>query len=151
MRKHCKRRIYAKLNTIAYCLEGARPTAADQQEKLVMRELGSIENIVKGSASEIDWHDLNACLTICEELARANIGPEALPACEQARATLKDMAARWRDTGKMGVSGQGLQALRDLAEYHQLQRSSITRFVYETHLKKAINRTKSRAPGILTL
>lgn len=48
----------------------------------------------------------------------------------------------------MVMSGPGLQALRDLYEYHDLQRQSISRSEYEKWIRTAENRTRSKAPEV---
>jgi len=51
----------------------------------------------------------------------------------------------------MGTTGPGLQAMRDLFEYHDLQRSSISRGEYERHIQSAINAIRSKAPGVVEI
>lgn len=43
-------------------------------------------------------------------------------AIDRAQAGLSDAHDRFKATGRMGLSGPAIQAMRDLAEYHDLQR-----------------------------
>jgi hypothetical protein len=43
----------------------------------------------------------------------------------------------------MGLSGEGIQAVRDLIEYADLQQSSISRSEFERYIQKTINFIKS--------
>jgi hypothetical protein len=45
-------------------------------------------------------------------------------------------AERYEKTRKMGLSGAGIQAVRDVYEYHDLQRTSIARSTYEQMIEK---------------
>jgi hypothetical protein len=71
------------------------------------------------------------------------IGPEAMPDCHLAEAALVDAAARYQRTGRMGLTGPGIQALRDVIGWHQAQRSNIARSQYEEAIRLTAARIKS--------
>jgi hypothetical protein len=77
---------------------------------------------------------------------RLGIGREAMSACQQAKDSLIEAANRYNSTGRMGLTGAGIQAARDLIEYHDLQRRSISRSQYEQILTKTANRLRSTMP-----
>jgi hypothetical protein len=79
------------------------------------------------------------------------IGPEALPACHDAQAALVEAARRYETTQRMGLTGPGIQALREVYEYHDLQRSSVSRALYEQMIVKTRHRLTSRAKEVLEL
>ena len=54
---------------------------------------------------------------------------------------------RFKATGKMGLTGQGIQAVRHLVEYHDLQRQSISRSEYEDWIKTTANYIRSQHPS----
>jgi hypothetical protein len=80
---------------------------------------------------------------LTETLAGMYIGPEALPDCKTAEKALIEAAERFELTGSMGLSGVGLQAVRAVIEWHDLQRSSVARSVYERAIKLTSARIKS--------
>lgn len=82
-------------------------------------------------------------MNLCETLAHEGVGPEALEPCAKAQDALIDAARRFTKTQKMGLTGPGLQALRDVIEWHDLQRSSISRSQYERVIKLTVDRVKS--------
>ena len=84
-------------------------------------------------------------LTMCEVMARSGVGSEALPTCEAAQEALKAAAIRFEQTKRMGTNGPGLQAFRDLYEYHDLQRTSVHRSEYEKFLRLGTNHLKSKS------
>jgi hypothetical protein len=48
----------------------------------------------------------------------------------------------------MGLTGEGIKAIRDVIEYHDLQRSSISRSEYERLIRLTSSRIKSGAVTI---
>jgi hypothetical protein len=46
------------------------------------------------------------------------------------------------------MSGPAIQAIRDLIEYHQLQRTSISRGEYERYIRKTADRIRSKHPSL---
>ena len=48
----------------------------------------------------------------------------------------------------MGITGPALQCLRDVYEFHDLQRTSISLSEYEKHIKDTANRIRSKAPEV---
>lgn len=148
MRKATKRKVYQLINSVAHAIDGARITENRLLDELRLRELAAIEAFRTGKATLNDWHDLAAMLNVCETMAEAGIGPEALEACALAETELMAAGKRFEATGRMGLTGPGLQAVRDVYEFHDLQRQSVSRSVYEKQIARCANRIKSKAPGV---
>ena len=88
-------------------------------------------------------------LNLAETMAKNGIGPEVIETCDLVQAELHLAALRYERTKKMGLTGAGLQAVRDLYEYHDLQRTSIARSEYERMIKKTKDYILSNAPCVL--
>lgn len=151
MRKHTKRKVWACANPVAYVIDGIRPTPEHLLDNLRTRELMQIEAFRTGKATKQDWHGLTDMLNLAETMARGGVGPEALEACERAQTGLLQAAKRYEATGRMGMTAAGLQALRDLYDYHDLQRQSISRGEYEKFIAKTINRIRSRSAEVVEI
>lgn len=151
MRKQCKRRIYKLVNPIEFAIQGAAYTPEDHLNKLRLLELASIDAFAHGKATVADWHSLCGMLNLCETMARMGIGPEAIPVCKAAQEALKDAQERFERLGRMGTTGPGLQALRELYQFHDLQRSSVSRSEYEKAIKATGDRIRSKAPEVVEL
>jgi len=151
MRKHCKRKIWATtgFDAVQHAIAGACITNSASREKLQMRELSALESITHGAGTIQDWRDLADVINLCETAARMNVGPEALPACAIAQDMLIQAAKRFEETGKMGLTGEGIAAMRDVIEYHDLQRQSIPRSQYEQIIRKTAWRIRSHAPEVV--
>jgi hypothetical protein len=126
-------------------------TPPDVLDKLRQRELTSIEAFRMGQADLADWKMMNDMANLCETMAKSGIGPEALESAERTHEYLLEAYHRYNKTKKMGTSGLGLVAFRDCYEYHDLQRQSVSRSVYEQMLRKTINQIISKAPGVMEL
>lgn len=147
-RKHTRRKVYALTDPIAHAIAGAAITDTASLDKLRMRELSAIESFRTGQASRQDWMAIADMLNICETLARDGIGPEAMDACERAQEALTAAFERHQATGRLGITGPELQAMRTGYEYHDLQRQSISRSRYEQAIKKTADRIRSAHPSV---
>lgn len=148
MRKHCKRKIWNKVNPIAYAINGAAFVSQSDMDALRVRELAAIEAFATGRATRQDWHDVANMLNISETMGMGKsnghaVGPEVLPLCEQLTQEMIAAANRYETTGRMGLTGPGLQMVRELYAYHDLQRSSISRRQYEDWIALTIRRIRS--------
>ena len=150
-RKVCKRKIWATtgFDAVAHAIAGCLITNKASLDALQTRELSAIESITHGRGTVQDWRDLADVINLCETAAKMGIGPEALPSCAIAQETLLHAAKRYESTGKMGLTGEGIQALRDVIEYHHLQRQSIPRSQYEQIIKRTAWRIRSHAPEVV--
>ena len=135
MRKQTKRKHYPLVNPLAYAMEGVAITPSDILDKLRIRELGAIESLSKGKATMHDWQALADMVNVAETMAKHGIGIEVLPAVAKAEQALLNATKRAR----LGFTGEELQTIRDLYEYHDLQRTSIARIDYEKMLGKTRN------------
>ena len=149
-RKQCKRKHYATtgFDAVEHAISGARVVDQKSLDLLTMRDLTSLEAIVHGKGGVQEWWDLTGSLNICETMARNGIGQEALPDCATAQQELKNSAQRYETSKVMGFTGIGIKAIRNMLEYHQLQRQSISRADYAKYIKITLDRYKSRAPEL---
>ena len=151
MKKRTRRKVWPLVNPISYAMEGAAYAGQDALNRLRLLELAAIEDFAKGKATIYTWQTITDMLNLCEVMARKGIGPEALEACERAQAALVAASKRYEATKRMGTTGEGLQAFRDLFAYHDLQRQSVCKADYEKAIIATRNRIKSRAPEVLAL
>lgn len=152
MRKRTKRKVWnTAINPIAHAIAGACITDKHSLDKLRLAELASIDAMTKGHATVQDWHVISDLLNICETMADCGIGPEALPFCQQLQDDLIVAAERYEKTRKMGMTGKGLQAMREVYEYHDIQRLSVSRSDYEKMIEKTRNRIKSKHHKVVAL
>jgi hypothetical protein len=149
-RKVCKRKHYATkgFDAVAHAIAGAAIVDKKSLDKLLLRDLSSLEAIMNGKGTIQEWHDLSASLNLCETMARQGIGPEALPDCAMAQDELINAARRYKRSNIMGFTGPGIQAIRNVLEYHDLQRQSISRSEYERFIQMTVNRIRSHAPEV---
>lgn len=150
-RKACRRRHYALVNPIRLAMEGAAIPSESRLDKLRLRELSAIEAFAKGNATPNDFRDLCDMLNLAETMANGGIGPEVLPVCEAVQAELLAAKDRYEAKGRMVLTAAGLTALRDLYEYHDLQRTSIALSEYEKAIKATRDRIRSAHPDVKVL
>jgi hypothetical protein len=151
MRKQTKRKFWKLIDPIRHAILGAGITQNHLLDKLRLTELASIDAMTKGLGTLQDWQELTDMMNISEVMALDGVGPEVLPHCQQAQNALEQAALRYQSTMRMGLSGTGINALRDVFEYHDLQRRSISRSEYEKYIIKTQQRIISRAKEVVVL
>ena len=144
MRKRTKRKVWALIDPLTHALTGAAITQRDKLDKLRMLEYSALEAMIKGQGTVTDWRTLVDVLNLSETIARCGVGKdEVLPVCEKAQKALHEAAVRFQSSKRMGLSGEGIQSIRDLIQYADLQQSSISRSEFERYIKKTKDYIKS--------
>jgi hypothetical protein len=151
MRKQTKRKFWKLIDPIRHAILGAGITQNHLLDKLRLTELAALDAMTKGMGTISDWQELTDMMNISEVMAMEGIGPEALPYCKQAQDALEQAALRYQRTMSMGLSGTGINALREVFEYHDLQRRSIPRSVYEKMIIKTRQRIQSKAAEVVEI
>lgn len=116
-----------------------------------MLEYSALDAITKGNGTVTDWRTLVDILNLSEMMGKNGIGPEVLPICEKAQASLHKAAMRYQETMRMGLDGEGIKAIRDLIEYADLQQSSISRSEFEKYIQKTKNYIKSHGDKVVEI
>lgn len=151
MRKSTKRKHWKLIDPVRHAILGAGITEDHLLDKLRLIELAALDAMTKGLGTIQDWQELTDMMNISEVMARDGVGPEALPVCQQAQEALEQAARRYETTRKMGLTGIGINALREVFEYHDLQRRSIPRSEYEKYIIKTRQRIMSKAKEVVVL
>jgi hypothetical protein len=149
MRKQTRRKIWdTTINPITHAIVGASITDDESLDILRKKENGSMEAFRRGAATPSDWNNINAVVRLAESMAAANIGPEVMVHVKIAEMHLIDAHERYKRIGKMGSTGPGLQSFQDIIEYHELQRTAVSRSVYESHIKRVTDMIRSKSSKI---
>ena len=151
MRKQVKRKVWALLNPLKHAIEGACITDRDKLDKLRVMEYSALEAIIKGKGTVTDWQTLTDVLNLAETMARGGIGPEVLPVCEKAQQALHQAAMRFQKTKKLGLTGEGINWVRELIQYADLQQSSISRSEFERYIQKTRDYIKSNNNNVVEI
>jgi hypothetical protein len=151
MRKRCIRRHWQKVDPIALSIAGATVTTESDLDKLRMRELSAIENFSTGNATPSDFRDLCDMLNLAETMAGMGIGAEVLPFCNAMEGFLLAAKNTHDETGTLPMPMAGIAVMRDVYEYHDLQRTSVDRSTYERAIDTTRNRIRSAHPDIKVL
>lgn len=150
-RKKTKRKHWNLIDPLTHAIVGAAITQRDKLDKLRTLEYSALESITKGQGTVQDWRTLVDVLNLSETMARGGIGPEVLPVCEKAQEALHKAAMRYQETMRMGLDGTGIQAIRELIEYADLQQSSISRSEFERYIQKTKNYIKSHGDKVVEI
>ena len=131
-----------------HAIAGASISDEESLNTLRATENGSMAAFRSGSATKQDWNNINAVVRLAESMAAANIGPEVMVPAKIAEMHLLDAQDRFNRLGKMGSTALGLQSFQEIIEWHELQRTSVSRSVYERHIKRVTDMIRSRSSKI---
>ena len=149
MRKQTRRKIWdTSICPVTHALVGAAITDKENLNLLRNKENGSMDAFRNGSATKQDWNNINAVVRLAESMADAGIGPEVMVHAKIAEMHLLDAQVRFSKIGKMGSTALGLQSFQDIIDYHDLQRTSVARSVYEKHIKRVTDMIRSKSSKI---
>jgi len=148
MRKRTRRKHYVLSNPIALAIDGARVTDDARLDKLRLLELSAMQAFATGAATVDDWRTVADLTNLAQTMCDMGVGPEVMPAALQVESVLSEAHQRFIATGRMGTTGPGLHAMRDLQEWHHLQRTSVARSVYEAAIVRTANRIRSAHPSV---
>lgn len=151
MRKKCKRKIYRLVNPIEHAIYGASLLNAGQIDHEQQEERDAIEAFRTGTATLHHFHILIVMLNVAEHMAHNGIGPEVMPVAAQAHDHLVEVARRMERTGKLGMTGPALQNMRELQEWHYLQRTAITGREYKQQVNLVKAEIKGGSPKVVVL
>ena len=152
MRKKCRRKVWStNINAVAHAIAGAAVSDDAALNKLRLCELSAIDAMTKGMGTTEDWRWLADVVNIAETMGKHGIGPEVLPYCDAVQKALLEAAERYQNTGKMGLSGVGIAKVKELWEYHDLQRTSVARSEYEKMIKKTSNYIRSHGKDVVEI
>jgi hypothetical protein len=144
MRKRTVRKVWQKVNPLEFAMAGASIMTRDDCDKLLARELSSLDALIHGAGGLDEWNDLVNVNNLAEALALDGVGrDEVMPTVKEVETHLIEAAERFQRTGKMRLTGPAIQAMRSIIEWHDLQRSSIARSQYERTIRKVTAQIKS--------
>jgi hypothetical protein len=151
MRKRTKRKVWNLIDPLTHALVGAAITQRDKLDKLRLLEYSALDALIKGSGTVQDWRTLVDVLNLSEMMGKNGVGPEVLPICKTAQDSLHKAAMRYQETMRMGLDGQGIQAIRDLIEFADLQQGSISRSEFERYIQKTKDYIKSHGDKVVEI
>lgn len=142
-RKRTVRRVRPLVNPILQAMTNAAITDTATLDRLRLLELSALDNFKKGVPTLADWMAMADVANIAETMAADGIGPEVLVVCRCAQEALTAGHERYETHGAIGRAAGEYEALAELCEYHDLQRSSVSRGEYERAIRKTANRIRS--------
>jgi hypothetical protein len=148
MRKHRRRKVYPLVNPVANAIAGACVTGDELLAVLRRGDADVLAAMQTGQATQDDLRKVCDLVNLTQTMAHHGIGPEALPSVLLVEGETEAAIARFARTRKVGFTGPGLVALRELIEWHDLQRISVSRSVYERMINKTCDRIRSAHPDL---
>ena len=95
------------------------------------KENKAFDAMVSGKGTIDDWVQLSEAINLTWMFATNGVGHEAFVCCELAILEMEQTKERYNKTGKMGLTGTAIHAIKDVLEYAALQQVSVPRSDFE--------------------
>jgi hypothetical protein len=147
VRKHST---YRPRPVISDPLSLLRPAPKAMRDALMARFLTALEAMARGEhPGEAEWRDISDTINTVETLATCAkpklVAAEVMPLVSAAITAMVEAANRYKAGRRMGVSGPGLQALRDVVAVYEACLTTLT----EREMAMAQQETQRRVHEIL--
>lgn len=114
------------LHVIAGRLMASNPLPAERQANVAIAYHTSIDALTSGYAEKNHFDTIVYALNIGSILAQNGIGGDYIDLLPPASAAMVRCKERWQKTGKFGLDGEGLLAIRAVADLHEAQLAAAT-------------------------
>ena len=116
------------MDPVAFVLERLKPTteASDWLLDLKLRNHGALTALMTGQANRQHVTDAISANNMCAALIARGFGTEYRWVLEASNAAIQSFCERYERTGKYGLNGQEINAMRDLLTLHD-QQMEVTR------------------------
>lgn len=126
MKKKSKPRRWPKnQNAVALAMEHACLISEKRNDQYRLVELDAMASLRSGHFSHGQWNTLIAITNLSEVLAKAGIGVEVVEIAKQAEIALAQVRMRFKMTAEWKATPEEIDAVSELQQYHNLQRTSI--------------------------
>jgi hypothetical protein len=147
-RKQCRRKHWPLVNPVATVIEGVQVTAKEKLDQVRVSELTAIDLFTRGLAGPKEWRNVADMLNVAETMANGGVGAEALPVCESVTKALERAHDAHQAGRPMILNAQEIRAMRELYEWHDLQRTALTHQQYREWIERTANRIRSAHPSV---
>ena len=110
--------------------------------------MAALQAFADGAATSDDWNSVNALVRLTESLIGMGVGAEATVDALRTDAALDRAHERYAMGLPMTASQTDVKTFRDLYQYHDLQRSSIDRSMYERAIVATLGKIRGAGPGV---
>lgn len=149
MRKRTKRKHWPVECRVGYVIAGVQPIDPARDALLLARETDAIEAFATDTATIDHWRVIADVANLAETLAGMGVGQaEVSPHVAAVEGALRESHEQYVATKRVGTTPAGLQSMRDLAEYHRLQRTAIGVAQLERAIVLTQNRIRSAHPSL---
>jgi len=140
-RKQTKRKHYPlNVNIVGRVISGVALVSQANNQRMRLLELSQIDALATGKGAWQDIAGMRDMTNLTQTMSDHGIGPEALPACDAAEEAILAIIARYEKWQKVQATPAEAKALREVADYQDLQRQSVQVVDYE----RFVNITRAR-------
>jgi hypothetical protein len=143
MKKKTHRKYTSKQHPVQLAIECASIITPQRNNEYRKRERSMLDRMAQGAFDDDTWHEALYMVNQSELMACVGIGPEVLEPVRRAQVSLARMRARRTPDCAWRADPGEVYELREVQEYHDLQRQSIPYGQYREFIKKTVNKTRT--------
>ena len=125
MKKPFKSKYSKVQNPVLVAMTNAAPITDERNEAWRREENDAMDAMALRRGNNIHWSRLVRMANVAEVMAKAGIGIEVVPVAAEAQVVLAQVHERCRATGRWEMDMDEIHVMRELSEYHNLQRTAI--------------------------
>lgn len=146
MRKRTRRKVWECVNPIEHAMKKASISTNEALKPLRDIEREAIDRVATGRGDDACLYAIQSMINLAWLMAKNGVGVEVMEPSKAALVLLRETYTRSRTLGRVVCTGPAITAFREMFEWHDLQRSSISRGEYERFIDlmhaKIANRDK---------
>ena len=135
-----QRRKYTSVkNPVLMAIENASLISARRNAEYTSSEIQALKNMATGQFGDHEWVVMVDVANMAEVMAKSGVGHEVIPIAAEAQVVLAHIRKRKKEEGTFTCRPDEIFVLRELQEYHDLQRQSVAYGQYLGFAKRVAN------------
>ncbi len=143
MKKPFKSKYSRVQNPVLVAMANAAPITDERNNAWLREENEAMDAMALRRGSNLHWNRLVRMANVSEVMAKTGIGVEVIPVAAEAQVVLAQVHERCKPTGKWEMSMDEIHVMRELSEYHNLQRTAVPYGQFMQCFNRVVNTQKT--------
>lgn len=143
MKKKTKRKYRSLTHPVEVAIERAALITTKRNNEYRNKELAAINRMARGPFDDDTWHVVLYVANQAELMGYGGVGHEVIEPARRAQIALARMRARRTPDGVWRAEPGEVFDLRELQEYHDLQRQSVPYGQYLEFVRRTLNKMRT--------
>lgn len=151
MRKRTRRKVWGYVNPIEHAIQKACISTNDALKPLRDIEREAIERVATGRGTDACLLAIQHMVNLAWLMAKHGVGIEVIEPSKVALERLRETYLRSRELGRVVCTGPAITSFREMFEWHDVQRASVSRGRYEWFIDLMHKKIASRDKDVVII